>query len=82
MASRQELQRRLDKLDEEMPQLVAQYLDQDDFAYVFAEAFTGIADTITDDASTADADWAFDQVDHILEKHGFIADFDVPASDD
>jgi hypothetical protein len=78
MSSREELERRLAKLDAEMPQLLAQYVDQGDFM----EAFSDRADEITDDATGEDADWIFSQVDQILERHGFPANPDDLPTDE
>lgn len=70
MASHQELLRRLAKLDADIPEMKRLYPNRGDFI----SEFNGHADHITDEAGAADVDWAFEQVDLLLEKHGFIAD--------
>jgi hypothetical protein len=67
MASRAELERRLKKLEADMPELRRRFPKTGEFL----EEFAGHADHITDNASAADVGWAFDQVDYLLAKHGF-----------
>jgi hypothetical protein len=67
--SRQELQRRLAKLEADMPELMASYPDRDDFlAEFFARAYSTIdAITLSEDAL------AFNEIDRILQKFGYRA---------
>ncbi len=65
-ATREELQRRLDKLAADMPALIAQYPDPGDFN----SAFSGLADDINDAASPADDQWVYGQIDQLLERFG------------
>lgn len=67
MASRQELQRRLATLVAVMPEMKRLHPDYGDFIC----EFLGHADFITDAATDGNVDWAFQQVDDILDKHGF-----------
>jgi len=64
--SRQEMQRRLSKLEAEMPDLMAKHPDPDDLlAEVFARAYSMIdAVRVQEDA------WAFKEIDRILQKFG------------
>lgn len=78
MASRQELQRRLAKLEADMPEMKRLYPDYGEFIC----EFLGHADYITDDATGANSDWAQEQVDLILDKHGFKANPDAVSSGD
>lgn len=64
-ATREELQRRITKLEADMPALMAEYPDPGDFN----SAFAGLADEVTDNAGPADDQWAFEQIDRILEKY-------------
>ena len=63
--SREELQRRLTKLEVDLPALIADHPDAGDFNQAFALR----ADEITDAADIDDA-WAFEQIDGILERAG------------
>ena len=67
--SRQELQRRLAKLDTDMPELIARFPDRDALlAEFFSLAYSTIdAITLTEDA------WAFSEIDRILQKFGYRA---------
>lgn len=67
MATRNDLERRLAKLEASMPQMRRQYPSAGDFI----SAFAVYADGITDDAGEADINWTFRQIDHLLEKYGF-----------
>lgn len=78
MASRAELERRLTKLDADIPEIKRRYPVPADFIAEFA----GHADHITDDATGPDANWAFDRVDALLEKHGFSAGPDDSPPDE
>lgn len=64
--SRDELQRRLTKLECDLQALIAEHPDTGDLNQVFAER----ADEITDAAGVEDGDWAFEQIDGILERAG------------
>lgn len=69
MASLQELTRRLVRLDVDMPELKRRYPNRRDLI----SEFNSRADHITDEASAADVNWAFEQVDLLLAKHGLVA---------
>lgn len=64
--TREELGKLLADLDAAMPALMHAYPDPADFN----PAFTALADAITDGASNEDDDWAFEEIDGILERHG------------
>lgn len=64
--TRDELSRRLKKLEADMPKLVAAHPDPGQFS----AAFKARADAITGDAGTDHDVWAFEQLDRILEQHG------------
>jgi hypothetical protein len=62
--SRQEMQRRLTKLEADVPNLMAAYPDPDDFMCEFAARAYSIIDAtrVTEDA------WAFNEIGRILQK--------------
>lgn len=65
--SRDELKRRLDLLEAEMPNLTAKYPERGDFI----SEFSGYADSITDEASETDDAWVWSEIDRILNKFGY-----------
>jgi len=68
--SRQEMQRRLTKLEADVPDLMAKYPDPDDFMCEFSVR----AYTIIDATRVAEDAWAFSEIDRILHKFGLKAD--------
>jgi hypothetical protein len=70
-ATREELQRRLTKLEANMPWLVKEYPDR---AHL-APGFSSYADEITGEASPEDVEWASSELNRILIKFGFVDDF-------
>jgi len=76
--SRHELQRRLRKLEADMPKLVAKYPDPADFIFAFGDH----ADEIIDDASAEDDVWAWREIDRILTLFGYSAKSDELRSDE
>lgn len=64
--TREELQRRLDRLKAAMPGLIERYHDPGEFNSAFAE----LADDVTDYAAIEDEAWAFQQIDQLLERYG------------
>lgn len=64
--SREVLTLRLKQLEADMPGLIEAHPDHADFNPICAER----ADEITDEAGPEDHDWAFEQIDAILEKYG------------
>ena len=67
--SRHELQRRLAKLEADMPELMARYPDRDD---LLGEFFTRAYFTIDAITLTEDA-WAFNETNRLLQKFGYRA---------
>lgn len=64
--SREDLQRRLSKLESDLPTMIAEHPDAGHFNQAFAER----ADEISEAASVDDDAWVFEQVDGILERAG------------
>ena len=62
---RTDLEQRLAALRRQLPELVKQFPDADEF-YV---AFAGLADAISDAAGPEDFDWAQQQIDDLLAVH-------------
>lgn len=62
MAIRSEIEQALDALEAKVPQLQAEYPDEDDFWSVFA----GEADVIEDSAGASDCDYVSQRIDAIL----------------
>jgi hypothetical protein len=71
--TRAELSERVEHLDEVLPQLQADYPDQDEFW----NAFAGEAEFALEEASAADYDWVNKQVDLVLKKHHI----EIPADE-
>lgn len=61
-----ELERRLASLESQLPALVRQHPNADDFY----AAFAGLADEIADAAGPSDFDWVEAQIDELLSTHG------------
>lgn len=70
MATRAQLQIMLSHLDAEVPSMRRRLPDPG----AFMSAFAGRAESITEAVRDEDADWVFEQVDAILEKHGYRTD--------
>jgi hypothetical protein len=70
-ASRVVLQRRLAELEAQMPQLMRDHPDRGELM----SAFAGIADDILDAAGIDDDEWAFGEIERILDAFG-LADRD------
>lgn len=64
--TREELQRRLALFEHLLPELIQQFPDAEHFNPACSE----LADDITDHAGPEDEQWAFEQIDKVLEKHG------------
>jgi hypothetical protein len=77
MAAREMLQRRLDELEELMPELVRKYPDQDDLM----QEFCGYADRITEETTAEDDSWAHEALDGMLTRYGFPPRIDDPPGD-
>jgi len=65
-ASRYELQKMIDAFDAALPALMKEHLDAEHLNPACSE----LADDITDHAGPEDDEWAFAQIDRILEKYG------------
>ena len=76
MATREDLERRLARLEGNMPDMRRQYPNAGDFI----SAFAVYADGIVDDAGDADVNWTFRQIDGLLEKYGFSGDSEKPST--
>lgn len=72
MATRNDLERRLARLQANMPEMRQHYPNAGDFI----SAFAVYADGITDDAGDSDIRWAFAQIDDLLDIYGFSTDFE------
>ena len=75
MATRNDLMRRLAKLEAGIPEMKRRYPSPVDFAHAFAVH----ADALIEDTSQPDMNWAFDQIDVLLERYGLSTDQDEAA---
>lgn len=67
MATRDQLEQQLKKLDAEVPELRRRFFATDEFLSEFATK----AESIAEAADRQDAFWALEQLETILEKHGY-----------
>lgn len=67
MATRDQLKKMLAHLDAAVPEMRRKFLGPG----AFIGEFAGRAESITEAARDEDADWVFEQIDYLLQKHGY-----------